>query len=232
MKKILSLFLAGIMTVSSLNVSAFAQGREEHNAVSAVSEEQGNAESPFNGINQYQNENILPTEPEAAIPHEPLITGASTNKLIYGTEEKSITRAEWLHDLAVVFEMTVEDDNYPDNYFADLTFESEYYHDILLTVDFGVVNIEAGQKLFPNEPLTRSFAAATLNYCLGFKLDEGAEYTFTESSNVLFAELKDDFQTALNRGWFITVNGDFKPEQTVPKRKAGLCLTMRRQCLR
>lgn len=224
MKKILSLFLAGIMTVSSLNVSAFAQGREEHNAVSAVSEEQGNAESPFNGINQYQNENILPTEPEAAIPHEPLITGASTNKLIYGTEEKSITRAEWLHDLAVVFEMTVEDDNYPDNYFADLTFESEYYHDILLTVDFGVVNIEAGQKLFPNEPLTRSFAAATLNYCLGFKLDEGAEYTFTESSNALFAELKDDFQTALNRGWFITVNGDFKPEQTVTEEESRLML--------
>ena len=223
-KKVLSLFLAGIMTVSSLNVSALAQDGKDHTAALAVSEEHSNTESPFTGIDQYQNENSLPVEPEAAIPYEPVITGASTNELIYGTEEEAITRAEWLHDLAVVFEMTVEDDNYPDNYFADLTFESEYYHDILLTVDFGVVNIEAGKKLFPNEPLTRSFAAATLNYCLGFKLDEGAKYTFSESSNALYSNLKDDFQISINRGWFKTVSGAFKPEQTVTSEESRVML--------
>ncbi|HBH94888.1 MAG TPA: hypothetical protein DDX91_03995 [Ruminococcaceae bacterium] len=227
LKKALSLFIAGIMTVSSLNISAFAEGKERNAAISSVSEEAAEptgAEDTINGNNQYRNEKEQSGEYEAESNYKPVITGASTNQLIYGTEEAAITRAQWLHDLAVVFEMTVEDDNYPDNYFADLTFESEYYHDILLTVDFGVVNIEAGQKLFPNEPLTRSFAAATLNYCLGFKLEEGAGYTFTESTNALFAELRDDFQTALNRGWFKTVNGDFKPEQTVTQEESRLML--------
>ena len=235
-KKLLSLFLAGIMTVTSLNVSAFAQDGEKFESVAAVSESAeentvhtaGSLGIALGGAAINQSGNVsdaaLPLEPEAAKPHEPVITGASTNNLIYGTEEEAITRAEWLHDLAVVFEMTVEDDNYPDNYFADLTYESEYYHDILLTVDFGVINIEAGQKLFPDEALTRSFAAATLNYCLGFKLDEGAKYNFSESSNALYSNLKDDFQISINRGWFKTIGGAFKPDQTVTLEESKLML--------
>ena len=236
-KKLISLFLAGIMTVTSLNVSAFAQDGEKIEPVAAVSESAdentvntaGSLGGVLGGAATNQSGSaagglILPTEPEAAAPHKPVITGASTSDLIYGTEDETITRAEWLHDLAVVFEMTVEDDNYPDNYFADLTYESDYYHDILLTVDFGVINIEAGKKLFPEEALTRSFAAATLNYCLGFKLDEGAKYTFSESSNALYSNLKDDFQISINRGWFKTVGGAFKPEQAVTSEESRVML--------
>lgn len=35
-------------------------------------------------------------------------------------EETSITRVQWLHDLTELFDMTVEEDNYPDNYFSDI----------------------------------------------------------------------------------------------------------------
>lgn len=50
----------------------------------------------------------------------------------------SISRAEWLHQLVVAFDMTVEEDNYPDNYYSDLTSEHEYYKDIMVAVEFGV----------------------------------------------------------------------------------------------
>ena len=61
--------------------------------------------------------------------------------------EGTITRADWLSELTKVFEMTVEDDNYPDNYFSDLDPSSEYYYDMLLAVQFGLVDIEAGQQI-------------------------------------------------------------------------------------
>ena len=53
----------------------------------------------------------------------------------------TVTRAEWLKDLVETFEMTVEDDNYPDNYFSDLDVTSDYYYNILVAVQFGVVNV-------------------------------------------------------------------------------------------
>ena len=40
-------------------------------------------------------------------------------------ETDVVTRAEWLSDLVDTFEMTVEDYNYPDNYFSDLESSSE-----------------------------------------------------------------------------------------------------------
>jgi len=47
---------------------------------------------------------------------------------------EEMTREEWLHNLAVVFDMSVEDQQYPDNYFSDLDSSSEYYYDVLLNV--------------------------------------------------------------------------------------------------
>ena len=63
-------------------------------------------------------------------------------------EGNTVTRAEWLHNLAEIFEMTVEDENYPDNYFSDVDSSHEYYYDILLAVQFGLVNAEAGDPIY------------------------------------------------------------------------------------
>ena len=38
-----------------------------------------------------------------------------------------VTRAQWVQELVNTFSMTVEEDNYPDNYFSDLTGDEEYY---------------------------------------------------------------------------------------------------------
>ena len=43
-------------------------------------------------------------------------------------DNNSLTRAKWLSDLVKTFEMKVEDNNYPDNYFSDLESSSEYYY--------------------------------------------------------------------------------------------------------
>ena len=126
--------------------------------------------------------------------------------------ENKVTRAEWLSDLVSTFEMTVEDENYPDNYFSDLDSSSKYYYDILVAVQFGVVDAEAGDPIYPENPVTREFAASTLNYCLGYQLENKDSYTFTDSDKV---NDKDSAQVAINRNWFTLVNGEFCPEKEV-----------------
>lgn len=72
----------------------------------------------------------------------------------------TVTRAEWISQLVEAFSMTVEDDsNMPDNYFSDITETDSYYRNILLAVEFGVIDLEAGEAFEPNEPTTREFAA-------------------------------------------------------------------------
>jgi len=106
--------------------------------------------------------------------------------------------------------MKVEEDNLPDNYFSDITEQDAYYRDILLTVEFGVIAIEAGGKVLPNEPVTREFAAHTLNYCLGYKLDEGESCTLRDAAKL---EYPEDAKIALNRGWLQAVNQEFRPQE-------------------
>lgn len=106
--------------------------------------------------------------------------------------------------------MKVEEDNLPDNYFSDIREQDAYYRDILLTVEFGVIAIEAGGKVLPNEPVTREFAAHTLNYCLGYKLDEGESCTLRDAAKL---EYPEDAKIAVNRGWLQAVNQEFRPQE-------------------
>lgn len=122
-----------------------------------------------------------------------------------------ITRAEWLHDLVVLFGMTVEEANYPDNYFSDLTAETAYYADIMTAVEFGLTDLAAGSELRPEDPLTREFAAHTLNFCLGFSY-AGEEYSYSDAGDTAYPE---DAQIALDRGWFAAVDGGFSPAAQV-----------------
>ena len=126
-----------------------------------------------------------------------------------GTE---VSRSQWLQALTQTFEMSVEEDNYPDNYFSDLSSDSEYYYDMLLAVEFGLVDIPAGGELRPDDPATREFAAQTLNFCLGYQLGENASYTFSEASTV---DHPDDIQIAIDRGWFALNGKSFLPNQPI-----------------
>ena len=118
----------------------------------------------------------------------------------------AITRVQWLTELTSLFEMSVENDSMlPDNYFSDLTEDSKSYKPMLLAAEFGLIDTEAGENVFPENPATREFAAHTLNLCLAFKL-ESDDYTFSDSASLTYP---DDAQVAVNRGWFTLKDGAF-----------------------
>ena len=140
-----------------------------------------------------------------------------------------VTRAEWISRVVETFNMTVDDTStMPDNYYSDLTTDNPYYQDILLAVEFGLIDIEAGYPFRPNDPATREFAAHTLNFALGFQFDESAGYTFSESSIVTYP---NDIQAAINRGWFSLSGGSFMPEQPITASEADSMLADAAQVL-
>ena len=136
-------------------------------------------------------------------------------------EEKPVSRIEWVRQLVKAFDMTVEEDNYPDNYYSDMEETSAGYRDLLVAVEFGVIDLEAGSAFEPDQPATREFAAHTLNFCLGFQLDQGTAYTYAESAEVSYP---DDLQVAVNRGWFALQDGKVLPQQTLTSTEATAML--------
>ena len=145
----------------------------------------------------------------------------------FGAETKINNRAEWLSQLTKTFEMTVDTDNYPDNYFSDLSADSDDYYHVLLAVEFGVIDVEAGDPVYPEEKISREFAAQTLNFCLKYELenadDKDFAYTFTDFKKCAYP--KDD-QIAVNRGWFaLDKDNQFCPEQTVTSDEINVMLS-------
>jgi uncharacterized protein YjdB len=135
--------------------------------------------------------------------------------------ETTINRAEWISSLVTAFSMSVDDEStMPDNYFSDITTDTPYYHDILLAVEFGVIDLGAGEAFEPEKPATREFAAHTLNFCLKFQLEE-KQYTYNESSDVSYP---DDIQVAINRGWFNLSDNNFMPQQGITKAESDVML--------
>ena len=155
----------------------------------------------------------------------PFIIGAVPANAASG----EVTRAEWISRVVETFDMTVDDTStMPDNYYSDLTTDNPYYQDILLAVEFGLIDIEAGHPFRPGDPATREFAAHTLNFALGFQLDENSDYTFSESSSVTYP---NDIQVAINRGWFSLSGGSFMPEQPITASEADNMLADAAQVL-
>ena len=139
-----------------------------------------------------------------------------------------VTRLEWLKALTEVFEMSVEEDNYPDNYYSDIDANSEDYYDIMLATEFGLVDEEAGDPLRPDEAATREFAVHTLNLCLGYLPDEQAVYTFSEASAVTYP---DDIQIAINKGWLTLNGGSFLPEQGITSAEKDRMIEVAREVI-
>lgn len=208
MKKSISGFLAVLMTLSC-SVAA-APNTWVDAAQSSTAEMDSAPAQPSQTVADTESLSENAGSETSTPPENSAAVYAATD-LIYG---EGITRAEWLHNLAVVFEMTVEENNCPDDYYADVTSDHPYYRDILLAVEFGVVDLPAGENLRPDEPVNREFAASTLNYCLGFQLEEGTEYTYSDVAAVAQAN-QDDVQIAVNRNWFALHDGAFQPTASV-----------------
>ena len=195
-----------VISVTIVPVSALADNKTEikQNTFS---------ENDNNTNDSVSNEKSLPQEstPDNNNKNKKskITTGAenSSNEIV--TPSSSYyTRGEWLHNLNVVFSFTVEnEDDMPDNYFSDLKTTDTYYRDVLLAVEFGVVECDAGEEVRPNDYATRDFAASTLNFCLGYQLDNET-YTFSDVADTAHPV---DAQVAVNREWFTLSDGKFNP---------------------
>ena len=185
--------------------------------------------APFtvSAIEQEETENATVEETTVAVQQETSapnteVTEPKTKPPVLLTSGSSdyITRAEWLHSLTETFNMTVEEDNYPDNYYSDISSSDSYYRDVMVAVEFGVIDLEAGEAFHPNDYTTRDFAASTLNFCLGYKLDS-EKYTFSDVSST---EHPADAQIAINRGWFDLENNKFEPTKYITAGESTLML--------
>ena len=230
-KRIASLLMAVLMLVTMLPVTAMAEelaaaDPAEEQVVSEEvttepTEETGETETPAEPEQPGQTgEETQPSEDAELPPEEPvedeLVPLADDTDADTGT----VTRIAWVQKLVTAFDMAVEDDNYPDNYYTDIDSNAEYYRDLMVAVEFGVIDLEAGLPFEPEAPATREFAAHTLNYCLGFQLDDST-YTYADTADVTY---KDDVQVAVNRGWFALADGSFLPKQAITAAEAEAML--------
>ena len=122
-----------------------------------------------------------------------------------------VSRIEWLRQLTGAFNMSVEEKNYPDNYYADISSDYENYYTVMLATEFGLVDVEAGDNFRPDDAATREFAAHTMNVCMGYE-PESTGYTFSESGTVTYP---DDIQVAIDKGYLAPESGRFNPNKPV-----------------
>ena len=205
MKRVLSVLLSILIIASALPMGGVMAFAETVDSVFESIEFDNNTENEKNDKteNNSETEDVGETDVVETIKHQASLITTTNN---------SMTRAQWLHNLVYVFNMAVNEEAYPDNYFTDLAESHRYYEDILIAVEFGVVDIEAGGELRPDDPATREFAVSTLNFCLGYQLEEGTEYTFADSAECTYPE---SAQIAINRGWVELIDGNFSPDTTI-----------------
>ena len=135
--------------------------------------------------------------------------------------ETTITRVQWLHELTDLFGMSVEKENYPDNYFSDINQDDEYYSDIMTATEIGLVDIEAGEKVRPTDPVTREFAVYTMNFCLGYTPNATDTYEFNDKSDFTHANDEnaekyfDAAQVAVEQGWLALQDNKFLPQKNL-----------------
>jgi hypothetical protein len=121
----------------------------------------------------------------------------------------TISRAEWIHQVVTTFSLSVDEDEYPDDYFPDVSEENEYYSDIMTGLVYGMIDTEAGENLEPDAAASREFAAHTLNLQLGYQPEEGSSYSFSDADKCTYA---DDDQIAVDRNWITLTDGKFSPD--------------------
>ena len=106
--------LSVLMLISNIDISVFAAEKTNQSV---------NLET---NLNSEQNLSDVSKQVKSKVSEEV--------KSIKLNSNENITRVEWLTELTTLFEMSVEDGHYPDNYFSDLSADSEYYYNMLLAV--------------------------------------------------------------------------------------------------
>ena len=158
-----------------------------------------------------ETENVT-EEPEQAeteaVTEEPESTEEILKRALSGDE---ISRIDWVQELVTLFDLTVDGDNYPDNYYSDISTDDSFYRDVMVACEFGMIDLEAGEEFRPEDAVTREFAAQTMNAMLGF-VPETDSYTYQDTADVTY---KDAAQVAIDRGWVTVTAGKFLPEQSL-----------------
>ncbi len=210
---------------------------EDHNAGSLAEEESGaagteivteEAEEPETTIvteeteepetkvvteetEETETENVT-EEPEQAetenVTEETERTEEILKRALSGDE---ISRIDWVQELVTLFDLTVDEDNYPDNYYSDISTDDSFYRDVMVACEFGMIDLEAGEEFRPEDAVTREFAAQTMNAMLGF-VPETDSYTYQDTADVTY---KEAAQIAIDRGWVTVAAGKFLPEQSL-----------------
>ena len=158
-----------------------------------------------------ETENVT-KEPEQAetenVTEETERTEEILKRALSGDE---ISRIDWVQELVTLFDLTVDEDNYPDNYYSDISTDDSFYRDVMVACEFGMIDLEAGEEFRPEDAVTREFAAQTMNAMLGF-VPETDSYTYQDTADVTY---KEAAQIAIDRGWVTVAAGKFLPEQSL-----------------
>ena len=138
-----------------------------------------------------------------------------------------ISRIAWVEELITLFDLTVEEDNYPDNYYSDISADDSFYRDVMVACEYGMIDLAAGEEFRPEDAVTREFAAQTMNAMLGF-VPETDSYTYQDTADVTY---KEAAQVAIDRGW-VTVSGDkFLPGQSLTTKEHDAMIADTKQVL-
>lgn len=136
-------------------------------------------------------------------------------------EESTYTRAEWISKLVQVLNITTEKDEYPDNYFGDLEESSEYYGSFMTAVNYGLIDLNAGENIDPEGNATREFVVHTLNAYIGVQKNS-EDYSFGDSASTAYP---DDAQVAVENDWLSLDRGNFLPNKAITSDEAQAMLT-------
>ena len=210
---------------------------EDHNAGSLAEEESGAVETEIVTEEAEEPETTIVTE-ETEEPETKVVTEeteetetenvteepeqAETENVTEETESTEeilkralsgdeISRIDWVQELVTLFDLTVDEDNYPDNYYSDISTDDSFYRDVMVACEFGMIDLRAGEEFRPEDAVTREFAAQTMNAMLGF-VPETDSYTYQDTADVTY---KDAAQVAIDRGWVTVAAGKFLPEQSL-----------------
>ena len=212
-------------------------GEEDHNARRLAEEESGAAGTEIVTEETEEPETTIVTE-ETEEPETKVVTEeteetetenvteepeqAETENVTEETERTEeilkralsgdeISRIDWVQELVTLFDLTVDEDNYPDNYYSDISTDDSFYRDVMVACEFGMIDLEAGEEFRPEDAVTREFAAQTMNTMLGF-VPETDSYTYQDTADVTY---KEAAQIAIDRGWVTVAAGKFLPEQSL-----------------
>ena len=186
-------------------------------------EETESAETELTEETEMIEESEAPEETED-VTEETESAGEILKRALSGDE---ISRIAWVEELITLFDLTVEEDNYPDNYYSDISADDSFYRDVMVACEYGMIDLAAGEEFRPEDAVTREFAAQTMNAMLGF-VPETDSYTYQDTADVTY---KEAAQVAIDRGW-VTVSGDkFLPGQSLTTKEHDAMIADAKQVL-